>query len=256
MCEVLTKKNKNIKISNFQLLIDQIGQHFSQFGCIKSLTASYNNNSRYVFIVFENSRSAQAAVMVPTHRINQYSVNVDLNDSYSSFFDIDWQLVSPHQESPMHILNILPDECLINIFKSLEVKDLCNAADTSTKFRKIAKDTFKNRFSQVDEKTVDEMDSRTLARFLRNFGPLITTHVLNCRKLIYGTPIHYMNLFFLHCAVPERSLRELTIKNASIAIRNIFREELKILTSRLRTLKHENCEGRTHGFGIKSTGRR
>lgn len=90
-----------------------------------------------------------------------------------------------------HMLNSLPDECLLAIFKYLEVKDLSTAADTCTEFRKIAKDTLEKKFSDMTESMVDDMDARTLARFLRNFGSLMESFELNCQKMLYGSQKSY-----------------------------------------------------------------
>lgn len=221
--------------------VEQIHQHFSRFGGIKSLTVSFNDNFRYVFIVFENVQSAQASVAVTTHRINEKLVNVHLNDSYSSFINIDLSLVPAHHEAPAHILNSLPDECLLEIFGFLEVKDLIIAADTCTKFRTIARDTFTNRFSKMDEPTVEQMDAQTLARCLRNFGACIKSFTLNCKKMLYGSGHRYLELFVRHCAVPENALSELTINGLSDALLLNYLHPLKLLFSNLKCLRLREC---------------
>lgn len=243
---------------NFQLSIEQIRQHFSLFGGIKSLTVSFFDESRYVFIVFENSRSAQASVAIPTHRINQRLVNVHLNKSYSTFIDIDLSLVPQHQESRSHLINSMPDECLLGIFKFLEMKDLSNVADTCTTFRRIAKDIFKNEFSLMHyyETTIDQMDKRTLARFVRNFGACMESFVLDCNKMLYGSTRRYLELFCRHCAVPESSLKTLKIKNFSRAHKMEFSDRIDFIISNLETLKLEKCDGLKFSFGRKSNGSR
>lgn len=227
---------------NFQLSIEQIHQYFSRFGGIKSLTVSFNDSSRYVFIVFEHAQSAQASVAIATHRINEKLVNVYLNPSYGSFINIDLPLVPPHQEASTHILNTLPDECLLEIFKFLAAADLSNAADTCIKFRTIAKDTVTNRCPKMDEPTVDGMDARTLARCLRNFGACMTSYVLNCKKMLYGSEQRYLDLFCRHCAsVPDNALESLTINNLSDQLLRNFSQPLKQLCSHLKYLKLKEC---------------
>lgn len=228
------------------MTVEQIHQHFSRFGGIKSLTVSFNDNSRYVFIVFEKARSAQASAAIPTHHIYGKPANVHLNVNYSSFINIDLSLVPPHSEASIHILNSLPDECLLEIFKYLEVKDLSTAADACTKFRTIAKDTFVNRCSKMDERTVDEMDARTLARFLRNFGACMTTFVLNCEKKLFGSAQRYLKLFCRHCAVAESALNELTINKLSEALLLDFSKPLKRLFRNLKCLTLRECGDMTN----------
>lgn len=151
---------------------------------------SFIDNSRHVFIVFENAQSAQTAVAIPTHRINQKLVNVYLNERHSEFINIDLSLVPEQHESPKHLLNSLPDECLLGIFEYIDVKDLANVADTCTKFRSVAKDIFANEFSSMSyEPSIDEMDARTLARVLRNFGACMESFVLIIWNHLLSTAI-------------------------------------------------------------------
>lgn len=217
---------------------------------------SYKNDSRYVFIDFENVQSAQSSAATPIHQINGKSVTVYLNEKYSSFFDIDWSLIPPVQESTRHMLNSLPDECLLDIFKFLEVEDLITAADTCSKFRNIAKDIFSKKFSNVTESTIDEMDARTLARFFRNFGSCMTSFQLNCQKMLFGTQARYLELFCRYFAVSESSLEELKIKNISRELSANFSQPLQFVISRLKILALQNCNGLQFSFGIRSTGKR
>lgn len=248
----------NQNLFDFQLSIERIHQHFSLYGSINSLAVSFIDNSRHVFIVFEDAQSARTAAAISTHQIDQKLVNVYLNERHSAFINIDLSLLPEHHESPKHLLNRLPDELLMHIFGFLEVKDLSNAADTCAKFRTIAKCIFEEQFSVMSyEPTIDEMDSRTLARFLRNFGAYLEKFVLNCSKTVFGTEQRYLELFCRHCAIPEGSLRELTIKNFSHEHKMKFLQPIQSIISRLKTLKTSNCDGlNCDGFGIKSSGRR
>lgn len=221
------------------------------------MTETFNDNSRYVFIVFKNAGSALASTVIPTHRIGQKLVNVHLNEVYSTFINIDFLLVPPQPEAPTHILNILPDECLLDIFKFLEVKDLSNVADTCTKFRTIVKDIFQNQFScMYYEPAIDEMDARTLARFLRNFGALMESYVLNCNKMLYRSAERYLELFCRHCAVPETALVKLQVMNYSRAHNEKFSKPIQLIISRLKSLALKNCDGLHFTFGKMSTGNR
>lgn len=237
---------------NFQLSTEQIYQHFRNFGRIESLTTSYFDNSRYIFIVFANGRSAQAAAAIPKHRIGPKLVDVYLNECYSAFINVNLSMVPPLPEALTHILNSLPDECFLEIFKFLDVKDLSNVADTCTKFRAIARDIFAGEFSEMYENTIDQLDARTLARVLRNFGAYITTFVLDCKKMVFGNSRRYLKQFCEHCAVPEGSLRTLTVKNFSKAHKLEFEKPLQAIILRLKTLKIEGCDGLQFSFGIKS----
>lgn len=194
-----------------------------------------------MFIVFEDAKSAHIPALRPTHQINDKYVDVHLNNRFSSFINIDMSLVPQHEEAPIHIINGLPDECLLEIFKHLEVKDLSNAADTCVKFRAIAKDTFVNKFTKLNEPTIDQMDARTLARCLRNFGANIRSYVLSCKKMFFGSEQRYLELFCQHCAIEETAINELTINNLSTPLIKNFSEPLKLLFSNLKSLRLSEC---------------
>lgn len=242
---------------HFQLSIEQIRQHFSLFGGIKSLTVSLIDSSRHVFIDYENAQSAQTSVVNQAHRINEKLVNVHMNENFSTFFNINLSLIPQHQESPKHLLNSIPDECFLKVFEFLREKDLSNAADTYNTFRRVAKEVFKKQFADMShEPTIDSIDARTLARLLRNFGPSIKSFVLNCKKMEFGSEKRYLELFFRHIGVPGSSLESLKIMNFNRARHMEFSKPIDTTISRLKSLQLQNCEGLKFSFGVRSTGRK
>lgn len=228
---------------------EQIYHHFRHFGEIESLTTSYCDDSRYIFVIFRNARSALESVTLGTHRINEKSVTVYLNEMYSTFININLLLVPTEHESPRHIINSLPDECVLEILKNLDVKDLANAADTCSKFRDIAKTVFTDRFSYVNESSLSEMDGRTLARFFRNFGKSMVSFELDCSNMVYGTRARYLEIFCRHCADPVTALREMKILNFRRELQFKFEQPLQLLISQLTSLSLMNCDGLTFSFG-------
>lgn len=102
----------------------------------------------------------------------------------------------------------------------------------------------------MDEPTVDGMDARTLARFLRNFGACMTSYVLNCKKMLYGSEQRYLELFCRHCAsVPDSALTELTMNDLNDALLKNFSQPLKLLFSHLKYLKLKECSDVTDLLG-------
>lgn len=140
------------------------------------------------------------------------------------------------------------------MFEYLDLQDLCIAADTCTKFRAIAMDIIKKEYSVVNESTIDEMDARTCARFLRNFGSKFIKFELNCDKTIFGSPQRYVEKFFENCAVPDNSLKSLKIMNMSNELRRKNLQPLSFIVSRLKSFETDNYQGIRHTFGRGSTG--
>lgn len=163
-------------------------------------------------------------------------------------------MIPENQDSPTHILNSLPTESLLGIFKYLDIKDLSIAADVCTKFRTIARDTFANEFSCLYEFEIDRMEARTLAKVLRNFGTCIKRFELNCEKRVFGDPWRYLQLFFQHVDHPDGALRTLFVKHFNLEHECQLAGPLQSITSRLTTLETKNCSGIRYSFGRRSTG--
>lgn len=234
--------------------MDEIHQYFNHFGEIKSLVASYIDNKRFIFIVFAKSESAQAVFVETAHEINGKSVHVYRNEAFGSIININLSMIPENQDSPTHILNSLPTENLLGLFKYLDIKDLSMVADVCTKFRTIAKDTFAKEFSHLDEYDFDRMDARTLAKVLRNFGTYIKRFELNCEKRVFGDPRRYLQLFFQHVDHPDGALRTLFVKHFNLEHEREFAGPLQSITSRLTTLESKNSSGIHRNFGKRSTG--
>lgn len=108
----------------------------------------------------------------------------------------------------------------------------------------------------MNESTIDEMDARACARFLRNFGSKFIKFELNCDKTIFGSPQRYVEKFFEHCAVPDNSLKSLKLMNMSNELRKKNLQPLNFIVSRLTSFETANCQGIRHTFGRRSMGRR
>lgn len=76
---------------------------------------------------------------------------------------------TPENDSPSNILNILNDDCLMEVFARLSPEDLCAVADTCTRFRENAKKIFPNSVPKLEEE-FDWLTFPLIESFLRNFG--------------------------------------------------------------------------------------
>lgn len=194
--------------------------------------------------------------MILKHQIHGKSVLVHLNKAYALFNQIDYSLIPLAKKSPSHPVNSLADECILEIFQYLSVKDLTNVANVCKKFRRNAQSTFSEKFSNVEVSAINDMDKSTLSRFFCNFGPLIQSFELNCSNMVFGSWKNHVKIFLRFCAVPENALGELIIINSSEALRNYFEHDFNLLAERQTTLLYEKRYGSPYGTFRKSTGRR
>lgn len=83
----------------------------------------------------------------------------------------------PDHQSPLHILNALPDECLIAVFERLDVRGLYTMANVCKHFRRLAVYVFRKRYRGRYFAAADLRQRRRpvalslLVNFLRIFAP-------------------------------------------------------------------------------------
>lgn len=139
----------------------------------------------------------------------------------------------------------LNDDCLIDIFKRLPVRDLCSVAEVNTRFKQDAKYVFSALYKRFHtlvlvlqsakgryEITLNEMRS-----ILKNFGSLIID--LDVSKMSFKSTHNnrILDLIIKYCA---GALKELTLEWFSIK-GNIL-QKLRPIFESLEKLSLDNCE--------------
>lgn len=113
----------------------------------------------------------------PYHRINH--VSIDENNAMDSLLQL-----PPAQDSPKHILNLLNDNCLYELFRELDhLADFDSAARVCTQFNNVAKLVFplkiRSRWMNLDDFVFDDgtqfkyISLAQIEHFLMNFGTSI-----------------------------------------------------------------------------------
>lgn len=149
------------------------------------------------------------------------------------------RLDSPPASASTTTVLHLNDDCLLEVFKYLNLQDLCSVADVCCRFRKNAQDQFsysdfkhigfRNDFYQSSE--TDDQKLVQTSRVLRNFGAYIKS-VYNVNGggdyfTEYRSKYHMrtIELMSLHCSESLIEL-DLVIYNMTIAIGTILRPVL------------------------------
>lgn len=110
---------------------------------------------RFAIVTFRDEENAKKASQQKLHTIAGSILTVSTADSI--------------QERPS--LLALNDDCILEIFKNLELKDLCSASNTCSRIRGLAQMEFASRYKDKTF-TLLENDEK-VADYLRNFGSQI-----------------------------------------------------------------------------------
>lgn len=130
---------------------------------------------------------------------------------------------APETNSPRHILNILCDNCLQEIFKRISILDLSNVSEVCTRFKQNAEEIF----SLCHEKRF-RFISLTLVRpqIVRNFVHLIKSTYLNGNRASHC--LTYFN--------KDSRIQSLHVRNALINV-----DSLRSILSNLTTFEMSSC---------------
>lgn len=106
-------------------------------------------------------------------------------------------------------------DCMREIFKSISLDDMCNAADVSLSFRSLAKQEIKRRTVSLEETT----STRDILRFLRKFGHEIRfLRMERCDEMS-----HVINSISDKCnALEEMRINYLDVPDDEMRLRAIF----------------------------------
>lgn len=148
---------------NFQTKVDII-ECFEKFGAIKSIRRLRN----CAFVEFESLDAANVVLTTLVHVLKRRYVKTEVADQWEH---PDRPLdMLPDQDSDLHILNALNNDCLLVVFKELELFDLLNVAETCVRFNQQAKEVFRTKYKHLD---FQRFNHHLVCRLLNNFGSLL-----------------------------------------------------------------------------------
>lgn len=127
----------------------------------------------------------------------------------------------PEQDSNSNILNVLNNDCLVTVFKKLEVFDLLNVAETCVRFNHQAKEAFRLKFKHLG------LQPRPIDGVLNNFGSLLQSLEIACGNINTLQTI-------------DRQCKQL--KSLTLFTTNCNWTDVRLIFGRLETLKLNRCE--------------
>ncbi|XP_055297005.1 uncharacterized protein LOC129565798 [Sitodiplosis mosellana] len=212
---------------------DKIKKYFEDFGQVESVEIHANKSFQSCFVRFKDVASATALNM-RQHRIENVEVNVRAADlSCQPDFQPLW--IPLDQDSASHILIVLDDDCLREIFKHLNQIDLSSAAEVCVRFNQQAKDTFAKKYKHLDLSYDDcsymeEIKKDSVKCLLHNFGSTIYSLDVDERRLQSGP--NYQYLISMYCT----QLKKLKLSHFAVSI------EVKPLLKMLEQLHFSWCD--------------
>lgn len=186
-----------------------IQQHFSKYGEIETIVY---HGSGCAFIEFKESASASATIVKRQHKINGQIVKVEAAHHW---------LQPVIFKSPRNILQILNDDCLMEIFEYLSLDDLCFVADVCIRFKLIAQNVFPKRFAKVELLHMETWEENGTWMILteslfRNFALYIKSFDLNLYDLSEKNKILILKSFIKHFSNQNCVLKKLTLREFNV----------------------------------------
>lgn len=161
---------------NFQI-VNKINGYFEQFGAVECVRFHEKDNFKYGFVQFKMAESAEAVLTNRSHRIANCYFKVKPADLWHQpDYGKEPLYPIPEQDSDLHILIALNDDCLREVFGYLGIIDLSNAAEVCVRFNQQAKDTFARKYKNLDLNR--SQGNKKIIRYqidslLQNFGSMI-----------------------------------------------------------------------------------
>lgn len=138
--------------SRFQISADAVLQFFTKnYGEIEYVGLHTDDMHRVAFVVFREAIDARRACVLTAHTIAGCAVNVTL------------PVAVAHPPNLIH----MPDDCVMDILRHLELKDLCSVASVCQRLNGLAKDVFTLKWKDL-HMTITNVPE--LQQFLRTFG--------------------------------------------------------------------------------------
>lgn len=200
---------------------DEISSGFSCFGEIEDVRLTKHS---YGFVIFRQAESATKALSTECHTIGDHKIRVAIAKSKLS------KKLLKHELTEATTFLSLNDDCLYEIFSSLDTVDLCSLAVTCSRFKDIAE----RIFSKTGKLSIVERwdDSRLI---LATFGSLIS------ELRIGGRFSNKKNIHLLNLATGCCSDNLETLILYDIVIPRWLMFKLKPLLKNIKTLLIEYC---------------
>lgn len=219
----------NLAVRPTQVSLYEVYTALRLYGAIIGLADEHS----FTFELVDTQRTHHLKAM-HTFRCAGYDIPVYWRRPYDAAATIDRPLAPPPQpteqrpkvpqrQSPMHILNALNDDCLLESFKYVTaIKDFCAIAQTCVRFNDVIRRSFRSRchkYTLVFRSA--EMPLRVCEQFLRNFGEFIGAVRVLDTTLVSAYEDIVIGLIAYHCrAIQRLSCRRL--QPISLAIRRYF----------------------------------
>lgn len=164
----------------------------------------------YAFVHFKKSDAAAAALSKPEHVIrNRVIVVKAAQKSWPSLLEQDFN---------SHILNVLNNDCLQEIFKHLNAFDLKSVAETCIRFNQLAKETFRLKYRHLKLRSLSNEAEKIQTLFF-SFGSLIQSLEIVDNKLNYSM----VRLILRDCPhLKALSLEDVAITCKWIGLQTLF----------------------------------
>lgn len=245
---------------NNKLIVDlqmdqEVKTYFGQFGEV-DIVRYYSNKGKafsFGFVQFKATDSAEAALMQRQHRIAGRDVKVKIADVWHQpGYEPHPSLKAPEQNSPLHILNALNDDCLREIFKFLPLVALVNAADVCVRFRAHAKVAFASKFKNTvltygsqSHMCCANVSKEIIGSMLRNFGRLMQSIEVDGSTINSTNCTFFLNRVGHFCS---SSVKKLILSYFKITGKLL--KKLHPLFANLNELSLTQCEFNVHMTGL------
>lgn len=171
------------RFTHFQISADAILQFFTKnYGEIEYVGLHTEDTHRVAFVVFREANDARRASVFTSHTIAGCVVDVTLPVAVAH---------------PPNLVN-MPDDCVMDILRLLELKDLCNVASVCQRLNGLAKDVFTLKWKELHLTITNVPD---LLQCLRTFGPVIHSISLNLSDDLQKSQHNsVLNALVQHCS--------------------------------------------------------
>lgn len=198
---------------------EEISDYFDQFGVIESVKIW----KKYAFVQFDSVNAVAKALATHVHIIKRRYVTCKAADRVLQS-DGSW-----HDTQTAPILTILNNDCLLNIFKRLDLLDLTNVAATCVRFNQQANELIKSHFWHLN---LRDFDKEAIVRLLNNFSSLIPS--------VQSIEISRADSIALQMINQE--FKQFTITSLSLESVECDFNDVRSLFAQLQTLKLKDCK--------------
>lgn len=144
--------------------LSAIAQYCENFGKINCTKLYPKQPFGYGLVQFESADDVRTVLRKRYHRIENYILNVESAG--------DQPIESKSRETPAQFLD-LDDDSLLKIFHELDKIELCDVANTCTRFKKIAEQIFLSEFDSGNHVAEGEINN-DVKKLFETFGALMT----------------------------------------------------------------------------------